>query len=229
MGPSAATTRSSSPRSSALLGLDTGRGPGEVRVPVERLAQRRPPHGGIALGFDRLAMLYSGLTNIRDCIAFPKTAKGTDLMTGRRRDRRAQAAQGAAHQESLAVRRSFADIVRRGHSDEQPIPDNHRRPDADGRHERCNWPACVGSGSSGRRVSRPDRAQPAYAGDEIDEVIMGNVIGAGLGQNPARQAAIFAGLPESVGAVTVNKVCGSGSEGGHARRPGDPGRRRRKS
>jgi acetyl-CoA C-acetyltransferase len=44
----------------------------------------------------------------------------------------------------------------------------------------------------------------------IDEVIMGNVIGAGLGQNPARQAGIFGGLPESVGAVTVNKVCGSG-------------------
>ena len=39
---------------------------------------------------------------------------------------------------------------------------------------------------------------------------MGNVIGAGLGQNPARQAAIFGGLPESVGAFTVNKVCGSG-------------------
>ena len=48
------------------------------------------------------------------------------------------------------------------------------------------------------------------AGETIDEVIMGNVIGAGLGQNPARQAAIFAGLPESVGAVTVSKVCGSG-------------------
>ena len=46
--------------------------------------------------------------------------------------------------------------------------------------------------------------------ETIDEVIMGNVIGAGLGQNPARQAAIFAGLPESVGAVTVSKVCGSG-------------------
>jgi acetyl-CoA C-acetyltransferase len=44
----------------------------------------------------------------------------------------------------------------------------------------------------------------------IDEVIMGNVVSAGLGQNPARQAAIFAGLPESVGATTVNKVCGSG-------------------
>ncbi len=39
---------------------------------------------------------------------------------------------------------------------------------------------------------------------------MGNVIGAGLGQNPARQAAIFAGLPEAVGSTTVNKVCGSG-------------------
>ena len=45
---------------------------------------------------------------------------------------------------------------------------------------------------------------------EIDEVIMGNVISAGLGQNPARQAAIHAGLPDSVGATTINKVCGSG-------------------
>src|SRR2546428_10535000 len=39
---------------------------------------------------------------------------------------------------------------------------------------------------------------------------MGNVISAGLGQNPARQAALLAGLPDRVGAVTVNKVCGSG-------------------
>src|SRR5438128_12352886 len=45
---------------------------------------------------------------------------------------------------------------------------------------------------------------------DIEEVIMGNVISAGLGQNPARQAALFAGLPDRVGAVTVNKVCGSG-------------------
>ncbi len=45
---------------------------------------------------------------------------------------------------------------------------------------------------------------------EIDEVIMGNVVSAGVGQAPARQAAIFAGLPTSVGATTVNKVCGSG-------------------
>ncbi len=44
----------------------------------------------------------------------------------------------------------------------------------------------------------------------VDEVIMGNVLQAGLGQNPARQAAIFAGLPVEVPAFTVNKVCGSG-------------------
>lgn len=46
--------------------------------------------------------------------------------------------------------------------------------------------------------------------EEIDEVIMGNVVSAGLGQAPARQAAIFAGLPTLVGATTINKVCGSG-------------------
>jgi len=46
--------------------------------------------------------------------------------------------------------------------------------------------------------------------EEIDEVIMGNVVSAGLGQNPARQAAIFSGLPVTVGATTINKVCGSG-------------------
>jgi acetyl-CoA C-acetyltransferase len=45
---------------------------------------------------------------------------------------------------------------------------------------------------------------------QIDECIMGNVVSAGLGQNPARQAAIFGGLPPEVGAMTINKVCGSG-------------------
>src|SRR5256712_7542909 len=45
---------------------------------------------------------------------------------------------------------------------------------------------------------------------DIEEGIMGNVISAGLGQNPARQGALFAGLPDRVGAVTGNKVCGSG-------------------
>lgn len=46
--------------------------------------------------------------------------------------------------------------------------------------------------------------------EDIDEVIMGCVIQAGLGQNPARQAALHGGLPNTVSAVTVNKVCGSG-------------------
>jgi len=44
----------------------------------------------------------------------------------------------------------------------------------------------------------------------VDECIMGNVVSAGLGQAPARQAALRAGLPESVAALTINKVCGSG-------------------
>jgi len=46
--------------------------------------------------------------------------------------------------------------------------------------------------------------------DKIDEVFMGNVVQAGVGQAPARQAAIFSGLPESVPCTTINKVCGSG-------------------
>jgi len=46
--------------------------------------------------------------------------------------------------------------------------------------------------------------------ERVDEVIMGNVIAAGLGQAPARQATLFAGLPERVEALTINKMCGSG-------------------
>src|SRR5207248_10188331 len=45
---------------------------------------------------------------------------------------------------------------------------------------------------------------------QVDECIMGNVVSAGLGQNPARQAAMFGGLGPEVGAMTINKVCGSG-------------------
>ncbi len=46
--------------------------------------------------------------------------------------------------------------------------------------------------------------------NQVDECIMGNVLPAGLGQNPARQAAIFGGLSPATGAMTINKVCGSG-------------------
>lgn len=48
------------------------------------------------------------------------------------------------------------------------------------------------------------------AGDDIDEVIMGQVVQAGVGQAPARQAAIHGGVPSAVGCMTINKVCGSG-------------------
>jgi acetyl-CoA C-acetyltransferase len=51
--------------------------------------------------------------------------------------------------------------------------------------------------------------------DAVDEVIMGNVLSAGLGQNPARQASIEAGLPNETSALTINKVCGSGLKAVH--------------
>jgi aspartyl-tRNA synthetase len=66
----------------ALLGLSPEEAEEKFGFLLGALRNGAPPHGGIALGFDRMVMLYAGLTNIRDCIAFPKTAKGTDLMTG---------------------------------------------------------------------------------------------------------------------------------------------------
>jgi aspartyl-tRNA synthetase len=66
----------------SLLGLTPEQAQEKFGFLLGALRNGAPPHGGIALGVDRLVMLYAGLTNIRDCIAFPKTAKGTDLMTG---------------------------------------------------------------------------------------------------------------------------------------------------
>ena len=62
----------------------------------------------------------------------------------------------------------------------------------------------------GAVVVREAVARARLDPEQVDECIMGNVVSAGLGQNPARQAAIFGGLPPEVGAMTVNKVCGSG-------------------
>ena len=47
-------------------------------------------------------------------------------------------------------------------------------------------------------------------GEDVDEVIMGNILSAGQGQAPARQASIGGGIPDSVGCTTINKMCGSG-------------------
>ena len=62
----------------------------------------------------------------------------------------------------------------------------------------------------GGMVIRELLARSKIDPESIDEVIMGNVVSAGIGQNPARQASIASGLPETVPATTINKVCGSG-------------------
>jgi acetyl-CoA C-acetyltransferase len=60
-------------------------------------------------------------------------------------------------------------------------------------------------------IAAVEALRRAHASPElIDEVIMGNVLQAGVGQNPARQAALKAGLPDTVAALTINKACGSG-------------------
>ena len=62
----------------------------------------------------------------------------------------------------------------------------------------------------GKVVVRAVVKDAGLAPDQVDEVIMGNVVSAGLGQNPARQTALGGGLSPQVGAMTINKVCGSG-------------------
>ncbi|PRA57125.1 acetyl-CoA C-acyltransferase [Pseudomonas sp. MYb187] len=67
----------------------------------------------------------------------------------------------------------------------------------------------------GAAVIRQLLAQTGVDGELVDEVILGQVLTAGAGQNPARQAAIKAGLPHAVPAMTLNKVCGSGLKALH--------------
>jgi len=62
----------------------------------------------------------------------------------------------------------------------------------------------------GAMVVREAVKRAGIEADQVDECIMGNVVSAGLGQNPARQAALLGGIPPHVGAMTINKVCGSG-------------------
>jgi acetyl-CoA C-acetyltransferase len=70
--------------------------------------------------------------------------------------------------------------------------------------------AGVPAAKLGAHVIRKALERAGVAPDQVSEVIMGQVLAAGVGQNPARQASIWAGLPEMVPAMTINKVCGSG-------------------
>jgi aspartyl-tRNA synthetase len=64
-----------------LLGIDESTAQERFGFLLDALQYGAPPHAGIALGIDRIVMLFAGLDNIRDCIAFPKTQRATDLMT----------------------------------------------------------------------------------------------------------------------------------------------------
>ena len=75
----------------------------------------------------------------------------------------------------------------------------------------------------GTAVVRSLLEKTAVAPEQIDEVILGQVLTAGCGQNPARQTALRAGLPSTTPALTINLVCGSGLKAVHrdCRRPGE--------
>src|SRR2546426_8694388 len=80
-----------------------------------------------------------------------------------------------------------------------------------------------GAPELGALVVKEAVARAEIRPDDVEEVIMGNVLSAGLGQNPARQAAIKTGLPVKVPALTFKKVCGSRLKAGSLAAPAIPG------
>src|ERR1700682_5577663 len=75
--------------------------------------------------------------------------------------------------------------------------------------------AKVSAADLGAQIIKALLARTDVKPAQISEVILGQVLTAGVGQNPARQALIRSGIPNSVPAMTVGKVCGSGLNGGH--------------
>src|SRR5258708_16431118 len=74
----------------------------------------------------------------------------------------------------------------------------------------CGAFESVSAPALGSTVVKAAVARAGVSPDQVNEVIFGNVVSAGLGQNVARQVGIAAGLSPTIGATTVNKVCGSG-------------------
>ncbi len=79
----------------------------------------------------------------------------------------------------------------------------------------CGALSTVPATELGATVIRSLLAQSGLTGDQVDEIILGQILTAGCGQNPARQAALAAGLPVESSAMTINKLCGSGLKAVH--------------